>query len=411
MRTRNYSGIPLLLAAFFIFATPAAARADSLFRLYPELQINGFYGDNVPFRTPPNEEGDFGTTMVGGFYLDCTSAARYASLHYDTFVQLFAHQTQLDRAGEGQYVQATDDENLSPTTKLHLDELFYRDATSEVAITTTDQSPQFNSYLALLLLANNQASINLFGAQLTHYWGRNWSSELAVHQETLFATSNSNTNGSSYYQGIAVATDYHFTSNFSLGAGYRYYDFRFTFPGRPGQQAHWPFMQATWEPMRNLYLTGMVGVVISHTQGQSGQTFNPGGIGTATYRFERGQVSVWGGQEPELTSVFGNVGYGRGARGSILYEFTPRLTGSAGMGFYNFQGTGFSGDFISWGVGLSELVNKWLSVNTRFIQIRRNENGSSQFLPSGTEAGQWAVGDYYIVGLAVSIEAFRWSWQ
>ena len=33
--------------------------------------------------------------MVAGFYLDYTSAARYASLHYDTFAQLFAHQTQI----------------------------------------------------------------------------------------------------------------------------------------------------------------------------------------------------------------------------------------------------------------------------------------------------------------------------
>src|SRR5208283_2922126 len=124
MRTRNYSSIPLLLAAFFVVAAPAAARADSLFRLYPEGQANGFYGDNIPLRTV-NEIGDFGTVLVAGFFLDYTSAARYASLHYDTFAQLFTHQTQYDRAGEGQFVGATDDENLSRTTRLRLDELFY----------------------------------------------------------------------------------------------------------------------------------------------------------------------------------------------------------------------------------------------------------------------------------------------
>jgi hypothetical protein len=75
------------------------------------------------------------------------------------------------------------------------------------------------------------------------------------------------------------------------------------------------------------------------------------------------------------------------------------------------SGSGFSGNFVSWGVGLSERVNKWLSVNTRYIQIRRSETGSSQFLPNNNESGQWAVGDYFIVGLAVSIEAVRWSWQ
>ena len=168
------------------------------------LQLNGFYGDNVPLRTT-NEEGDFGSTMVGGFYLDYTSAARYASLHYDTFVQLFAHQTQYDRAGEGQYVSATDDENLSPTTKLHLDEFFYRDAAADVAITTSDQSPQFNTVMALLLLANHPGiDQSVQCSSCTHYWGRNWSSELSVHQTTFWTTGNNSSNGnngSSYVQG------------------------------------------------------------------------------------------------------------------------------------------------------------------------------------------------------------------
>jgi hypothetical protein len=412
MKTKNHPGI-LLLAALFIFAAPAAGHADNLFRLYPELQVNGFYADNVPFRTT-NEEGDFGTTMVAGVYLDYTSAARYASLHYDTFVQLFAHQSRYDRAGEGQYVSATDDENLSPTTKLHLDELFYRDAPALVAVTTSDQAPQFNSVMALLLLANFQASINQFNAQLTHYWGRNWSSELSVHQTTFWGTGNngnSGNNGSSYSQGFTAATDYHFSNRFSLGVGNRYYDFQFTFPGRPDQQADWPFVRATWEPMRNLSLQGMVGVVISHTQGSSGNQLNPAGIGTVAYEFKHGEVKLYGGQQPELVSVYGSVGEIRWGSGLILYDFTQRLTGTAGAGYYDFIGSGYSGDFLSWGVGLSERVNKWLSLNTRFIQVRRSETSSNQFLPSGTTSGQWAVGDYYIVGLAVSIEAFRWSWQ
>src|SRR5208282_4026467 len=114
--------------------------------------------------------------------------------------------------------------------------------------------------MALLLLANFQASINQFDAQLTHYWGRNWSSELSVHQTIFWATGN-NGNGSNV-QGFTAITDYHLNDRFSLGAGNRYYDFQFTFPGRPDQQADWPFLRATWQPMRNLALTGMMGVVI-----------------------------------------------------------------------------------------------------------------------------------------------------
>jgi hypothetical protein len=408
-RMKNQSGI-LLAVAIFIFTASSVSRADNLFRVFPETQLDGFYGDNIPLKTN-NEIGDFGSTMVFGFYLDYTSAARYISLHYDTFVQLFTHQTELDRAGEGQFVNATDDENISPTTKLHVDDLFYRDASAVTTITTSDQSPQFNSVLALLLLANDQASINQFNAQLQHYWEEKWSSEFSVHQTTFFATDTNSTQDSySFAQSATAATDYHFSGRFSLGLGYRFYDWRFTFPGQPGEQAHWPFARGTWQATKNIYVSGMVGVAISHTQGQ-GTEVNPAGIGLVEYTFPRGTVSLSGGQEPSLTSAFGTVGYIRGFRGNVLYYFTPRLTGSAGGSFYDATGSGFSGEFASWGVGVTQRVNRWLSINGRFIQIRRTETTSNQFLPSGTENGEWAVGDYYIIGLAVSFEAFRWSWR
>lgn len=405
--------VGLLVATFFIFAPLTSARAEDLFRLYAEGQANGFYGDNIPLQTH-NGTGDFGTVLVAGFYLDYTSAARYASLHYDTFAELFTHQTRFDRAGQGQFVNLTDDENISPTTKVHFDELFYRDTAAVTLITSSDQSPNFDPALALLLLANDQASINQFNAQIQHYWGEKWSSEISVHQTTFFATgnnNNANSNSESFGQYVSTATDYHYSGRLSFGAGYRYLDFRFTAPGQPGQQAHLPFVRSSWQATRHLYLSGMVGVVIAHTQGISGDKVNVAGTGLITYTFERGLVSVSGGQEPTLTSAFGNVGLVRGFRGNVLYDFTPRLTGSVGGSFYNLTGTGFNGDFASWGVGLSQRMNRWLTVNAKFIQIRRVEDASNQFLPNNNASGQWAVGDYAIIGLAVSFEAFRWSWR
>ena len=71
------------LAAFFIFAVPPQARADNLFRLFPERQENGFYGDNIPLQTH-NGTGDFGTAMVVGFYprLHLGGQIRVAALRY-----------------------------------------------------------------------------------------------------------------------------------------------------------------------------------------------------------------------------------------------------------------------------------------------------------------------------------------
>jgi hypothetical protein len=412
MRTRSLLGKPLLLAALLFFAFPAAGRADNLFRFYPELGGSGFYSDNVPLRTQ-NEVGDFAGTLVGGFFLDYTSAARYASLHYDTFAQLFAHQSRFDRAGEGQFVRATDIENLSPTTKLHFDEIFYRDAPTVAGIVTSDQAPQFNSVAAQLLLANDQASINQFTATLSHYWGRNWGSELAVHQTTFWNNggTNNSQNNTSYEQSVSTFTEYHFSDRFSLGGGYRFYDFRFTFPGRPGEEAHWPFVKVQYVPIPNLYLSGIVGVVYSYTQGNDRQAVNVGGIGSAEYDLERLHIKLYGGQQPELTSGFGAAGNVQEVRGLVLYDFTRRLTGSVGGGYYQSNGTNFNGQFISWGVGLSDRLNKYLSVYTKFVQLRRNETTTNAFLPTGTQSGKEAVGDYFIVGFSASVEAFRWSWQ
>jgi len=399
------------MIALLVLAVPATGRAEGLFRLYPEFQASGLGSDNVPLRTT-NEKSDFVGTMVAGFYLDYTSAARFATLHYDTFAQLFARQSRYDRAGEGQYVRATDEEYLSPTTRLRIDEFFYRDAPTVTGIVANKESPQFNIVAAQLLLANDQASINQFGAQLSHYWGNNWSSELSVHQTTFWNNggNNNSQDNTSYDQSVVASTEYHFAERFSLGLGYRFYDFIFTFPGRPGEQAHWPFVKASWQPLKNLYLSGIAGVVISYTQGTDRQTVNAGGIGLLEYDLERAHLKVYGGQQPELTSGIGGAGNIREVRGEIIYYFTQRVSGNVGGGFYESSGRGFNGQLISWGFGVGDRVNKWLSLYAKFVQLRSTETGNNQFLPNGVQSGKEATGNYVVVGFSASAEALRWSW-
>jgi hypothetical protein len=402
---RNRRAI-LLLAGLFMFAAPVAGRADSLFRLYPEFAAGGFYSNNVPLRST-NKEGDFAGMLIAGFYLDYTSAARYASLHYDTFAQLFAQQTQFDRAGEGQFVSVTDQENLSPTTKLGFEELFYKDAPTLGAVITSDQAPAFNNVANELLLANDQLSVNWFSAVLSHSWGRNWYSELAAHQSTYFNTS-SGSGGTSFEQDFGAFTEYNFTNHFALGPGYRYYDFRFTTPGQPGQQAQEPYLRGTWHPLENFYLYGLAGIAITHKQGSDTQHVNPAGTGELRYIFHHAQVSVYGGQEPELSSL--GAGSAQFVRGQIVYNFTQRLSATAGGGYYNTSGTNFHGKLISWGFRVDERVNRWLALYAGFTEIRRTVTAPNQALPTGAQNGQEATGDYVSIGMSISIEAARWSW-
>jgi len=411
MRTRNHLGIPLI-AVFFIFAAPAAGRADNLFRLYPEVSLSGYYSDNVLLQTS-NKMGDFGGLMIGGFYLDYTSATRYASLHYDTFAQLFAHESKFDRAGEGQYVGATDDEDLSPTTKLRLREYFWRDAPGYVAVATSIQPLQYDTIGAQLLLASDRASANYFNGELYHSWGSNWSSAFNVLQDTVWwPGSNSNTNNTSYDQSIGGSTDYHFPYRIAVGLGYQFYDFMFAYPGQPGEQAHWAFVRAAWQPMEKLYLTGQVGVEISHTQGTSEHAVNPAGEGSLKYTFQRALLTITGGQRPGLATGFVSAVNFRWVNGNLYYDIAPRLTGNVGAGYYESLGNNRSnGQVIYWGLGLSDRVNKWLSIYTRFVELRRTETVASQFFPSGSQYGREAVGNYIIVGLSASVEALSWSWQ
>ena len=245
-----------LSSALLIFASPAAGRAENLFRLYPEVAVKWILFRQRPAADPAMRWAISPVQLVAGFYLDYTSAARYASLHYDTFAQLFTHQTRFDRAGEGQFVSATDDENLSPTTKLRFDELFYRDAPTFVGIVTSDQAPEFNSVAAQLLLANDQATINQFNADIVALLGTQLVQRTRRPSDDLLEQGGSNgssNNSTSYEQSISTVTEYHFSDRFSLGAGYRFYDFRFSLPGQPGEQAHWPFVRVGWRPLRNLY--------------------------------------------------------------------------------------------------------------------------------------------------------------
>ena len=405
MSMRNYP-VVLLLAGLFILAAPGRGRADSLFRLFPEMSLSGFYSDNVPLRTN-NQEGDFAGVLLAGFYLDYTSEARYTSLHYDTFAELFAHQSRFDRAGEGQYVNATDSENISPTTKLHIDEFFYRDAPTAVAVTTSNQVAFFNSTMVGFLLAGDRESVNHFVVQLTHDWGHRWFTLMSVRQETLWGP-NGNT---SYAQGFNLLALYHLNDRIDIGPGYRFYDFRFTTPDRPGSEAHWAYLDVNWIPIENLYFTGIIGPVFTYTFGTDKQTVNVAGIGTLRYVFPRGDANIYGGQEPDLTAGLSGAGTLQFVRGSVNYELTRRLTANAGGGYNELEGTGVNAQLIVYGIGVTDRVNRWLNVFVRYTGIRRTVTAPEQFLPNSDTSGHEAVGNYFVVGFSAWTEAFRWSWQ
>jgi hypothetical protein len=95
----------------------------------------------------------------------------------------------------------------------------------------------------------------------------------------------------------------------------------------------------------------------------------------------------------------------------ISYELTRRVTIGFGAGYYESSGTGIDDQLVSWGPSLIDRVNSWLTLSTRFVQVRRNLSGPSSVLPDDNQSGSNAVANYIVIGASVSFEAFRWSWQ
>ena len=171
MRTRNHSGI-LLLAAFFIFAAPAAGHADNLFRLYPELAASGIYSDNIPLRSS-NGEGDFagdtGRRLFSGLHLGCQIHARYTTILSPSYSR-----TNPGMIGLGKHSILT-----RPTLKICHRRPSCASMNSSTAIRpgrvasllSTTQAPLFDTVAYQLLLANDQTSINWVAADLTARMG------------------------------------------------------------------------------------------------------------------------------------------------------------------------------------------------------------------------------------------------
>ena len=304
---------------------------------------------------------------------------------------------------------AVDDENLSATTKLHFYDFFYRDAPTEVAVTTSDQSPAFNTVLTQLLLSNfnNRSIISVrccrtLGPRLDQRIERSPDDLLGQWQQQRQRRHNG--------QGASTTNG---TISLIASRWVRDIDIMISSLVRPGNPTHRPTGPLPWLTgiRQNLYLSGTAGIAITHTQGM-GYKENFAGIALVEYSFHRGHLSIWGGQEPALVTAGGGLGKIRGVRGNLVYDITQRLTGSVGGAFENSSGTGFNADLASWGVGLNQRVNKYVNVYARFVQLRVTETSSNEdLIPTAFQNGKQAVGDYYILGFNVSFEAFRWSWQ
>lgn len=387
---------------------PAIVHADNVVLLYPFLQANELYSDNIALASS-HAEGDFDANFSAGFYLDYTGSNRHTTLEYSTYATLFASHSELDRAGQAQFVRFTDQENISPNTRLVINNWFLRDSPLSMAVITNDQPISFNPVFAAFFLANDHSIVNVFTLQLVHSFNRNWAGEAEAAQETISSPGGD----TGLLQSVSLGLQRRLSETFSVGPGYKFYDLEFTLPSDPNSEAHWPVADAIWMPIKNMRAEGYVGPIVSYnTSGLNRGRVEPGGLLSVRYHFGHVNVGIGGGQEPGLSSGIGAGGINRSGRGDFTWDMTKFLRMDGGAGYYEIMPPGADAKLFSYGVGLSERVSKYLIVYARYIGFRREYSGAPNpvALPSGVVIGQEATGNYYVIGATIAFEALRWSW-
>ncbi|HUO04939.1 MAG TPA: hypothetical protein VMU16_07050 [Candidatus Binataceae bacterium] len=426
---KHIKRLPILIVSVVLAVfLPIAAHADNVLLAYPFLAVNGLYTDNVGFSTdqtfcvltPCNPihhpyhfattspEGDFNFNFAAGFYLDFTNPDRHTSLNYSTFASLFLQNSQLDRAGQAQFFRFNDQENISPNTRLTIDNWFLRDSPESMAVITTDQPISLNPVFAAFFLANNHSIVNFFRLDLAHSFNRDWTGDAQAEQEVI----SSPYGNTSLLDSVSLGAQRSLSSTFSMGPGYKFYDMEFTLSSEPNSQAHWPVADFIWMPIENMRMEGYVGPIVAYnTSGVNRTRVDPGGIFTWRYQYRHMKMGIDGGQEPGLSAGIGAGGITRLGSGDFTWDLTKTVRFDTGGGYYEFMPPGADAKFFSYGAGLSQRVSSWMVVYARYLGFQREYSGAPVALPTGITIGQTAVANYYMIGATFAVEAFRWSWQ
>src|ERR1700685_3353121 len=148
------SGVSKIIIVMLL-AMPVSANAYTLLQLVPVVQFNQLYDDNIELSST-NKKGDFISNIVLGFYLNWTGPERNGSFQYETIGELFLNYQKYDNFGQTHYFEMHDQEHLSDTTTIDLDNWFLTGKTPRSFFVSGGAltAPQtLNSQLALAILA------------------------------------------------------------------------------------------------------------------------------------------------------------------------------------------------------------------------------------------------------------------
>lgn len=395
--------IAFALSLGLVLLAAGRARGETLFSLYPIVQLTEGYSDNITL-VAKHHLSDFVSTGVTGFALDFGGGGRTGSLEYDTIFQGFATHPEFNSYASTNFVTLADQETLSPDLSM-----FVNDSVVVGNITgglLTGNTGAVSAQVAQAAVANSQTESNNFSLLFDRKLGERWTATWGVSQnfyETGFQ--------SSFTQGGALSLLYTILPQLQTGLGYTFTDFRFS--NMPPSQAHNVGIVGHWSPTKRLDLDLAGGFVAIDNFGGSKGSFlvRPAGNGTLTFLGERWTITLSGGQIASGTGGLGGAGLNRFVTGVITYALRRHTFAHIGANYSEYVGGGANGSFVSYGAGISTQPRKWL---TLFALYQAYSNSISAVSSAPARAftvlpGQTATANTYTVGLKIALDVYDFA--
>jgi hypothetical protein len=171
--------LALLLSLSLVVLGVDDARSESLFSLYPILQMTESYDDNITL-SATHRLSDFISTGVEGFGLNFGGGGRTGSFQYDTVLQSYASHSQFNSFGSTNFITLVDQETLSPELSMYVnDSVAIGDITGGLLVGNTGA---VSTQVAQAALTNTQTESNNFNVQFNRTLGERWTAVFGLTQ-------------------------------------------------------------------------------------------------------------------------------------------------------------------------------------------------------------------------------------
>lgn len=355
-----------------ISAGSAAGQSVPLFTVYPFVQVNEMFDDNVEL-SQKNRVQDAITNTLLGCNVDFSGNMQTGRFTALTALQTFAEHPGLNDFANTEIARYTSAIRLDPSTTLNLDDSFVRAGASSGLLTAME--PELSPQFAAALLSNVRSTSNYFDLTARHESSEVWSTLARVTQSVF----DSNTTGQAFAQGLNLGEEYKASEQTRFGLTYEFDEMRFSRYSR--SEAHFPRVYLDWTPSSRLKVKIELGPIVSRRSNEAASV-QPGFQLTGKYSLRRLTSEISAAQTPATVTGFAGTGLLMTTRGYVSGALSRRVSIDAGVDWYRFTGNGFDAQILSYGIGATYRVNRNVTVFTQCWRVHQRGGIGSGMAPT-----------------------------